>query len=78
MGSEFIWFWIAIEQNNKEILGFSLLKVVVAERFLSNFRRDMANIQVQEVDRNQYPQACIPFVFPFLAVFPCNYDVEYT
>jgi hypothetical protein len=49
MGSEFIWFWIAIEQNNKETLGFSLLKVVVAERFLSNFRRDMANIQVQEV-----------------------------
>jgi len=52
MGSEFIWFWIAIEQNNKEIIGFSQLKVVVAERFLSNFtnfRRDMANIQVQEV-----------------------------
>ena len=49
MGSEFIWFWIAIEQNNNEIVGFSQLKVVVAERFLSNFRRDMANIQVQEV-----------------------------
>jgi hypothetical protein len=52
MGSEFIWFWIAIEPNNKEILGSSLMKVVVAERFLSNFtnfRRDMANIQVQEV-----------------------------
>jgi hypothetical protein len=52
MGSEFIWFWIAIEPNNKEILGFSPIKVVVAERFLSNFtnfRRDMANIQVQEV-----------------------------
>ena len=67
MGSEFIWFWIAIEQNNKETIGFSQLKVVVAERFLSNFRRDMANIQVQEVVLKPVSTSLHSFCFSFLS-----------
>jgi len=49
MSSEFIWFWIAIEPNKKEILGFSPLKVVYGRTFPIQFQKDMANIEVQEM-----------------------------
>src|SRR5215210_3413931 len=39
IGSEFIWLWVAIEPNDKEILAISISKernMFVAERFLSS------------------------------------------
>ncbi|MER5176045.1 MAG: DDE-type integrase/transposase/recombinase, partial [Candidatus Nitrosocosmicus sp.] len=39
VGSEYIWLWIAIEPENKEIIGLRISKernMFVAERFLSD------------------------------------------
>ena len=57
VGSEYIWLWIAIENDNREILQISISKernMFVAERFIS-----LENILFQQMDGGPwYPQAC--------------------
>jgi len=50
VGSKYIWLWIAIENDNREILQISILKernMFVAERFILNLVKDMGNILFQ-------------------------------
>ena len=63
VGSEYIWLWIAIENDNREILQISISKernMFVAERFILNLvKRYGENIlfQLMEV-HGIYLQAC--------------------
>ena len=50
VGSEYIWLWIAIENDNREILQISISKernMFVAERFIQSLIRNMENILFQ-------------------------------
>ncbi|HKX96957.1 MAG TPA: DDE-type integrase/transposase/recombinase [Candidatus Nitrosocosmicus sp.] len=61
VGSELIWFWIAIESENRQILAVSVSKernMFVAERFLSNLVKDYGNHPVSTDGGPWYPQAC--------------------
>ena len=61
VGSELIWFWIAIEPENRQILAVSVSKernMFVAERFLSNLVKDYGNHPVSTDGGTWYPQAC--------------------
>jgi putative transposase len=61
VGSELIWFWIAIEPENRQILAVSISKernMFVAERFLSNLVKDYGNHPVSTDGGTWYPQAC--------------------
>ena len=61
VGSEFIWLWVAIEPENKEILGISLSKernMFVAERFLSKTVKEYDKHPVSTDGGTWYPQAC--------------------
>ncbi|MGI0000553.1 MAG: DDE-type integrase/transposase/recombinase [Nitrososphaeraceae archaeon] len=61
VGSELIWFWIAIESENRQILAVSVSKernMFVAERFLSNLVNDYGNHPVSTDGGTWYPQAC--------------------
>jgi putative transposase len=61
VGSELIWFWIAIESENRQILAVSVSKernMFVAERFLSNLVKDYGNHPVSTDGGTWYPQAC--------------------
>jgi putative transposase len=61
VGSEYIWLWIAIENNNREILQISILKernMFVAERFISNLVKRYGEHPVSTDGGTWYPQAC--------------------
>lgn len=64
VGSEYIWLWIAIENDNREILQISISKernMFVAERFILNLvKRYGENILFQLIWRGTWypPQAC--------------------
>ena len=50
VGSEYIWLWIAIENDNREILQISISKernMFVAERFILNLVKIYWNILFQ-------------------------------
>ncbi len=61
VGSEYIWVWVAIESETKNILGISISKernMFVAERFLSNVIKEYGNHPVSSDGGTWYPQAC--------------------
>ena len=46
VGSEYIWLWVAIESETKDIVGLSISKernMFVAERFISNVIKEYDN-----------------------------------
>ncbi len=61
IGSEFIWLWVAIESENKEILALSISKernMSVAWRFLSETVKEYDKHPVSIDGGTWYPQAC--------------------
>ena len=61
VGSEFIWLWVAIEPENRQILAVTISKernMLIAERFLSNVIRDYGKHPVSADGGTWYPQAC--------------------
>jgi putative transposase len=61
VGPEYIWLWIAIEPENKQILALSISKernMFVAERFLSDIVRDYGKHPVSTDGGTWYPMAC--------------------
>jgi len=54
VGSEFIWLWVVIAVESKEILGLNISKernMFVAEHFLSGIVEEyMENIQFQQME----------------------------
>jgi len=61
VGPEYVWIWVAIEAENKEILGMSISKernMFVTERFLSNIVEKYGEHPVSTDGGTWYPQAC--------------------
>lgn len=61
VGSEYIWLWIAIEPENRQILALTISKernMSVAERFLSDIVRDYGKHPVSTDGGTWYPMAC--------------------
>ena len=61
VGSEYIWLWIAIENDNREILQISISKernMFVAERFISNLVKRYGEHPVSTDGGTWYPRAC--------------------
>ncbi len=61
VGSKYIWLWVAIEPENKEILRLSISKernMFVAERFLSHIVEEYGKHPVSTDGGTWYPQAC--------------------
>ena len=62
VGSEYIWLWIAIENDSREILQISISKernMFVAERFISNLVKRYGEHTVStDGGGTWYPQAC--------------------
>ncbi len=61
VGSEYIWLWVAIEPENKEILRLSIskeLNTFVAERLLSNIVKEYGQHSVSTDGGTWYPKAC--------------------
>jgi putative transposase len=62
VGSEYIWLWIAIEPENKEIVGLRISKernmFVIAERFLSDIVDKHGKYPISTNGGTWYPQAC--------------------
>ena len=61
VGSEFIWLWVAIEPENREILALTISKernMFVAERFLADIIKIYGRYPVSTDGGSWYPQAC--------------------
>jgi len=61
VGSEFIWLWVAIESETKNIVATSISKernMFVAERFLYNITKDYGKHPVSTDGGTWYPQVC--------------------
>ena len=61
VGSEYVWLWIAIEPENKQILALTISKernMFVAERFLSSLVKVHGKHPVSTDGGTWYPQAC--------------------
>jgi len=61
VGSEYIWLWITIEPENKQILALSISKernMFVAERFLSGIVKIHGKHPVSTDGGTWYPMAC--------------------
>jgi putative transposase len=61
VGSEYIWLWIAIKNDNREILQISISKernMFVAERFILNLVKRYGEHPVSTDGGTWYPQAC--------------------
>jgi putative transposase len=61
VGSEFIWLWVAIEPENRQISAVTISKernMFVAERFLSDIVRNYGKHPVSTDGGSWYPQAC--------------------
>ncbi len=61
VGFEFIWLWVAIEPENRQILALSISKernMFVAERFISGVIKNHGNHPVSTDGGTWYPQAC--------------------
>ena len=58
---EYIWLWVAIEVESKEILGISISKernMFVAERFISSLIKHHDRHAISTDGGTWYPQAC--------------------
>jgi len=61
VGSEFIWLWVVMELESKEILGLNISKernMFVAEHFLSGIVEEYGEHPVSTDGGTWYPQAC--------------------
>jgi putative transposase len=62
VGSEYIWLWVAMEPENREMLAVTVSKernMFVAERFMSDVVRDYGKLPVSTDGVTWYPlQAC--------------------
>ena len=61
VGSEYVWLWVAIEPENKQILALSISKernMFVAERFISKLVMIYGSHPVSTDGGTWYPQAC--------------------
>ncbi|MDF0682344.1 MAG: DDE-type integrase/transposase/recombinase [Candidatus Nitrosocosmicus sp.] len=61
VGSEFIWLWIAIEPENRQILAQNITKernMLVAERFMSDLVKIHGKRPVSTDGGTWYPMAC--------------------
>ena len=61
IGSEYIWIWVAIEPENKQILALTIFKernMFVAERFLSGLIKIHGKQTISTEGGTWYPQAC--------------------
>jgi putative transposase len=58
VGSEYIWIWVALESESKEVLRLSISKernMFVAERFLSNVVKEYGEHSVSNDCGTWYP-----------------------
>ncbi len=61
VGSEYIWLWIAIEPENRQILALNISKernMLIAERFLSDIVKIHRKHSISTDGGTWYPQAC--------------------
>jgi putative transposase len=62
VGSKYIWLWIAIEPENRKIVGLRISKernmFVIAERFLSDIVYKHGKYPISTNGGTWYPQAC--------------------
>ena len=61
VGSEYIWFWIAIEPENRQILALNISKernMLIAERFISSLVQIHGKHPVSTDGGIWYPLAC--------------------
>jgi putative transposase len=61
VGPEYIWLWVAIEPENRQILALSVSlerNMPIAERFLSNVVRHYGKHPVSTDGGTWYPRAC--------------------
>jgi putative transposase len=62
VGSKYIWLWIAIEPENRKIVGLRISKernmFVIAERFLSDIVDKHGKYPISTNGGTWYPQAC--------------------
>ena len=61
VGSEYVWLWVAIRPENREILALTISKertMFVAERFISGLVRIHGEHPVSTDGGTWYPQAC--------------------
>ena len=61
VGSEYVWLWVAIEPENRQILSLSISKernMFVAERFMSDLIKVYGNHPVSTDGGTWYPPAC--------------------
>ncbi len=59
--SEFIWLWVAIEPENREILALTISKernMFVAEKFISSLVNTYGKYPISTDGGTWYPQAC--------------------
>ena len=61
VGSQYIWIWIAIEPENREILALNISKernMLIAERFIADLVKIHGRHPVSTDGGTWYPQAC--------------------
>lgn len=61
IGSKYIWIWVAIESENRQILAVTVSRernMLIAERFLSDIVRNYGKHPVSTDGGTWYPQAC--------------------
>ena len=60
-GSQYIWLWVAIEPQNRQILALNISKernMFIAERFIADLVRIHRKHPVSTDGGTWYPQAC--------------------
>jgi putative transposase len=61
VGSEYLWLWVAIEPQNRQILALNISKernMLIAERFIADLVRIHGRHPVSTDGGTWYPQAC--------------------
>ena len=61
VGPEYVWLWVAVEVESREILGISISKernMFVAERFISSLIKHYDRHPISTDGGTWYPQAC--------------------
>ncbi len=61
IGSEYVWLWVAIEPENRQILSLSISKernMFVAERFIAGLVKEHGKHPVSTDGGTWYPMAC--------------------
>lgn len=61
VGSEYIWLWVAIDPENRQILAQNITKernILVAEQFMSDLIKAHGNHPVSTDGGTWYPMAC--------------------